>query len=179
MKLTKSQKISFPLIIFKHCWSAEYILVLETCKSSIGKEQGSEGLISSPLSLIIWRTQQEKSNHQYWRGSLLDLKTRRRNMGFLPSEADAEILAVKFHTTAKIMKEKKANELKAICHSQCTDSIIVVHKNVLFLKRAFGKSLQGHTPEVFFLAYSLTAKLHYVKRWKIFMFIINFDWRKP
>lgn len=40
-----------------------------------------------------------ESNHQYWWGSSMNLKTRERGVDFLPSEPDTEILAMKFHTT--------------------------------------------------------------------------------
>ncbi|KAF3827202.1 hypothetical protein GH733_002688 [Mirounga leonina] len=111
-------------------------------------------------------------------------------VGFLPYEADAEIWAVKLHTTitqkwglnmgychASLTlcpnNEGKGKELKEICHSQWTgrndvlkltdfDFIvtIAVLKNVLSFTRGFGKNLQGQTSDVFFPASSLTTVLH-------------------
>lgn len=50
-----------------------------------------------PFSLIIRWTEQGKSSHST--GEVHQgIKVTVRNMGSLPSEADADILAVKFHT---------------------------------------------------------------------------------
>lgn len=56
---------------------------------------------------------------------------------------------------------------------------LLLHKTVLFLKRAFGKNLQDHTINIFFAAGSLIIELNYMKRWKIFMVSTTFDLRKP
>lgn len=41
---------------------------------------------------------------------------------------------------------------------------LLLHKTVLFLKRAFEKNLQDHTINIFFAAGSLITELNYMKR---------------
>eukprot|EP00069_Balaena_mysticetus_P020882 bmy_13355T0 len=103
MKLTKSLKISL-LLLECRGYSAE--IGAGHCKSAIGEKQESERLTSSIITdnkMDIVGEEQSPVLVKF----INESQSRQRNTGFLPSEVDAEILAMNFHTM--IMEEWGTN----------------------------------------------------------------------
>ncbi|KAB0404987.1 hypothetical protein E2I00_002627, partial [Balaenoptera physalus] len=143
MKLTKSLKISFLLLeCRRYSGEALHIHPFENtaeigaghCKSAIGEKQESERLTSSIITdykMDIVGEEQSPVLVMF----INESQSRQRNIGFLPSEVDAEILAMNFHTM--IMEDALIDFVLII---------IVVHKSILFFKIAFGKISRAAFP---------------------------------